>query len=285
LNDFYIVSRFNASKVLWQGEAENVRDAVIKAIKESANLRYADLRYADLSEADLTSANLSDADLTSANLTSADLRSANLRYANLRYANLRSANLSEADLTSANLSDADLSEADLTSADLSSADLRYANLRYANLRSANLSDADLTSADLSEADLRYANLSSADLTSADLRYADLSDVKKDFIKIISTSNEVVYLWKALHEGKINGSTYEGECACLVGTIANSKGVHHESIKGLKPDSFRPAERWFLGIQTGDTPENNQVSAVVRDWIEEYCKNENITLPTMRVVWE
>jgi len=107
-------------------ENNTVRDTVLEAIEQKADLSSADLRYA--------------------NLRYADLSSADLRFADLRYANLRSADLSSADLRFA----------DLSSADLSSANLRSADLSYANLRSADLSSANLRSADLS-----YANLSSA----------------------------------------------------------------------------------------------------------------------------
>ena len=88
-----------------------IAKTVKKAVKSSADLRFANLRYADLS--------------------SADLSYANLRYADLSYADLRSANLSYANLSSADLRYADLSSADLRYADLRSANLRYANLSYA----------------------------------------------------------------------------------------------------------------------------------------------------------
>ena len=83
-----------------------IAKTVKKAVKSSADLRFANLRYADLS--------------------SADLSYANLRYADLSYADLRYADLSYADFRYA-----DLSYADLRSADLRSANLRYANLSYA----------------------------------------------------------------------------------------------------------------------------------------------------------
>jgi hypothetical protein len=113
-------------KILFEGEFENICDAVSAAIKSSANLH------------------------------SANLRSANLIGANLIGANLRSANLSGADLRSANLIGANLS-----GANLSSACLRGANLIGANLRSANLSGAYLGGADLSGAylDSKYSFLS------------------------------------------------------------------------------------------------------------------------------
>jgi hypothetical protein len=87
MTEIKITNRYDGS-VLYQCEAESVKDAVNKAIKANADLSSADLSYANLSYA---------------NLSSANLRSADLSYANLRYANLRYANLSSADLSYANL--------------------------------------------------------------------------------------------------------------------------------------------------------------------------------------
>jgi hypothetical protein len=100
-------------KLLFEFEKENntVKDTVLEAIKQSANLQSADLRSADLRFADLQSANLRSANLQSADLQSADLRSANLHSANLRSADLRSADLQSADLRSADLRSANLLKA------------------------------------------------------------------------------------------------------------------------------------------------------------------------------
>ena len=185
---------------------------------------------------------------------------ADLRYADLRYANLSSADLRYADLRSANL--------------------RYADLRYANLSSANLSYADLRYANLRSANLRYANLRSANLS-----YANFTDIIEDFYKVLNVAkNEVPELYKSILDGKIDGSEYEGECACLVGTIANIKNVHYKSISGIKPDSSRPSERWFLGIKKGDTPSNSEISRLTSEWMEAWMKKENINIPTRTIIW-
>jgi uncharacterized protein YjbI with pentapeptide repeats len=96
--------------VLFSFECETIKECVVEAIKNDANLSYADLRGADLS--------------------GANLRGANLSYANLSYADLRGADLSGADLRGANLSYANLSYADLRGADLSGANLHGADLDY-----------------------------------------------------------------------------------------------------------------------------------------------------------
>jgi uncharacterized protein YjbI with pentapeptide repeats len=195
------------------------------------------------------------------------LRNADLSYADLRNADLRDADLRDADLSNAALRNAALRSADLRSADLSNADLRDADLRNAALRSADLSNADLRSADLSNADLSRADLRRADLTGAALTGADLQYFKLDFWIILDQNpNEVAGLLKALQEGRVDGSTYIGACACLVGTIANLRGV---AVGTLEQDSERPAERWFMMIAKGDTPETCFASAKAVEWVQAW----------------
>jgi len=208
-----------------------------------------------------------------------------VKWARQNDANLRGANLRDADLSSADLSSANLRGADLRYADLSDADLRYADLSDANLSGADLRYADLSSADLRYADLRGADLSSANLRGADLRYADLSDadlrsVKADFWAILTTARkEIPGLITAMREGRIDGSTYSGECACLVGTIAN---VRHVSADTLEQDSSRPAEQWFLMINKGDKPGDDSGGGFALqkalEWAEEYCALSGVKLP-------
>ncbi len=215
----------------------------------------------------------------------ANLRYADLSGANLRYADLSGADLSGADLRGADLSGANLSGANLSDANLRGADLSYADLSGADLRGANLRDADLRGADLSGANLRYANLRGANLRDANLRGADLSGAnlrsfKADFWAILTTARkEIPGLITAMREGRVDGSTYSGECACLVGTIAN---VRHVSADTLERDSSRPAEQWFLMIKKGDKPGDDSGGGFALqqalEWAEEYCALSGVKLP-------
>jgi hypothetical protein len=216
-----------------------------------------------------------------ADLSGAYLSGAYLRDADLRDADLRDADLRDADLSGADLSGADLSGADLRDADLRDADLRDADLSGADLSGADLSGADLSGADLRDADLRDADLRDADLRDADLRDADLSGalnidkVKEDFISILdSAPSEVDGLLKKLRAGEINGSTYEGDCCCLVGTIAVVKGCNYNKIPGIEPNSSRPAERFFLSIRKGHTPGNSKKCKEIEGWILEWIELHN-----------
>src|SRR5690606_8291282 len=80
-------------------------------------------------------------------------------------------------------------------------------------------------------------------------------------------DEVPGLLAALRDGRVDGSVYTGECACLVGTSANLRGVEVDELAGIKPDSTRPAERWFMRISRGDTPLTNASSAYAAAVIE------------------
>ncbi|MDN7894509.1 pentapeptide repeat-containing protein [Burkholderia cepacia] len=257
-------------KVIFECEADSMKIAVEMAYKQGANLSGANLHDADLSganlhDADLSGANLHDADLSGAYLHDADLSGANLSDADLSGANLHDANLHDADLSGANLHDADLSGANLSDADLSGANLHDADLRGADLSGANLHDADL----------RGADLRGAYLHDADLRGANLLPIKADFIEVISQApREVPALIDALKAGRVDGSTYSGECACLVGTIANVRGIDVDSDEfGIPKDSSRPVERFFMAIRKGDTPETNAASKLALEWAETWLDTQ------------
>ena len=148
-----------------------------------------------------------------------------------------------------------------------------ANLRYADLSSADLSYADLSSADLSYANLSYANLSYANLSYANLSYANLrlvafENLPQSYINLASRDmlfifqslkGELPFLREKLIKGQVDGTQYEGDCACLVGTLANADGGLDkvcETIPYYDKGTHNPAEAWFLSINEGDTPEDN-----------------------------
>ncbi len=151
-------------------------------------------------------------------------------------------------------------------------DLRGSDLRGSDLRGSNLRGSDLRGSDL-----RGSNLRDSDLRGSNLRDSDLTPIKIDFWDVLLHGyKEVEHLKKSVLEGRINGSTYDGECACLSGTLLNAatlnNGTQEPERKKLIMncrDSSRPIERFFLGINIGDTPENSQFSKIVYDWIIEF----------------
>ncbi|KVV22475.1 hypothetical protein WK80_22390 [Burkholderia multivorans] len=134
---------------------------------------------------------------------------------------------------------------------------------------------------LSGAYLRDANLRGADLSGADLSGADLLPIKADFIEVISQApREVPALIEALKAGRVDGSTYSGECACLVGTIANARGIDVDSAElGIPKDASRPVERFFMAIRKGDTPETNAASKLALEWAETWLDTQRKVFAT------
>lgn len=110
---------------------------------------------------------------------------------------------------------------------------------------------------------------------ANLEGANLDETKyrEDVHAVLDAApHEAAELLAALHEGRINGTAYEGECACLVGTIANARGCHYQHLEGLAPNASRPAERWFYWIHEGHTPANSTPARLAAEWIEEWLKD-------------
>lgn len=115
------------------------------------------------------------------------------------------------------------------------------------------------------------SLRDANMRDADMRDANMRSFQADIWMILSQNRaEVPALLDALRSGRVDGSTYSGSCACLVGTIANARGVN---VADLECDSGRPAERWFMMIKAGDKPGDDSgggfASAKAVEWVEAW----------------
>jgi hypothetical protein len=222
-------------------------------------------------------ADLRAADLSGAKLGHTDMSNARLNNVNLSNCELIGTNLTGAILTGADFTDANLTRANLTKAYGNITNFTRARLHRTNLHSADLCDANFTNADLYCTDLTCADLSQTKFTLEQLDMADLNAIKNDFWSILLRAQPEIYgLTHALKGGRIKGTAYIGDCACLVGTIANLRDVHYTKLDGIKPESDSPAERWFLAIQESDTPKNSTIADLTLIWIEEFLSYINPT---------
>ena len=100
---------------------------------------------------------------------------------------------------------------------------------------------------------------------------ELEAGRQDLWAVLSSATqEVSALRAALVEGRIDGGTYYGECACLIGTIANARGCDVYRLASLGPAPDRPIEQLFMRINRGDTPQNNPTANLIVQWIDEWC---------------
>jgi hypothetical protein len=111
---------------------------------------------------------------------------------------------------------------------------------------------------------------------------ETEDAKNHVFEILDSAGHARAVLQALREGRINGVSYYGQCACLLGTIANAgyggdlRGVT-EAI-GLNVDETSPAEDWFINIDLGDTPATNPAAKIAEEWLVEWISNkENIPM--------
>ncbi len=99
---------------------------------------------------------------------------------------------------------------------------------------------------------------------------DLRFVRADYFAILCGAHrEVPSLLRALRDGKVNGSTYEGACACLVGTLENAGAT------GLPHAPSSPAELWFAPIKPNTVPGEDSEAGYraqrALEWALEYCR--------------
>lgn len=197
----------------------------------------------------------------------------------LFYLNLHGQDLRNASLRGAVLEDCEFLSADLSNVDLRGASVRYSkfyrtNLRGADLRNADLTDVMLLCADLEGANLEGANMYGVSYLRCNFVGANLAPVRDDVYDVLRYApNEVPGLLSALRAGRIDGSTYTGECACLVGTIAHLRNCEPGEVSGVFLDANRPAEKWFYEIRPGQKPSNSQFAKLAEDWIESWMKSQ------------
>lgn len=209
---------------------------------------------------------LDGADLDGLDLNEAYGHGASFKKASFKGTSLTGAYIERSAFNGACLDRALLNAADFYGTDFEGASLVGSSLVQAKLVEANFSGADLRGADFEGAYLFGAKFDSA----AQLEQANLSRIKADFWEILNAAPaEVMGLLFALRAGNINGTAYVGECACLIGTLANLRGVRYDSFPGIVPDSGRPAERWFLALRKGHTPTTSPIALITETWIDEW----------------
>jgi len=181
-------------------------------------------------------------------------------------ANLEGANLENMELAGVDFRDANLQGANFRNANLRGVTFKRANLKDANFEDAYLSGANFDGADVKGANFNCANCHNANFDNTNLEDANLTVIRDDVRAVLDAApNEVAGLLRALRNGRIDGSTYHGPCACLVGTLANVRGCTVETV-GILMDTDRPAERWCLAIKRGHRPDWCPVARITDGWI-------------------
>lgn len=166
---------------------------------------------------------------------------------------------------------------DLSGLDFSGRDFNNGQFVDVDLRRANLTGADLSGTQFSGVDVAGARFVGADLcdtrfVDTNLAAANLEPIRGDVWEILDRArDEVPVVLDALRAGRVDGTTYRGECCCIVGTIARARGVMYWTMGDIEPNDDRPAECWFLGISPGHTPGNSVVAAITERWILEWME--------------
>ena len=205
------------------------------------------------------------ANFEGAYLRGVDFRRAKLEGSNFEGAYLRGVDFRRAKLERVTFRGVTFDEVDLRGAYLEGAYLGGANFFRSNFREANFFMTNFRGANFDEVDLRGIE---------NIPESLISYFKKDLRYVLTyTKPEIPYLKERLEKGEVDGTQYEGECACLIGSLANSKKERYEEFISCIPDyelgSHNPSEQLFYQIRKGDTPENNQFAKIAMEVIEEF----------------
>jgi hypothetical protein len=81
-----------------------------------------------------------------------------------------------------------------------------------------------------------------------------------------TGPEIPSLIEKLKDGQVDGTQYEGDCTCLIGSLGNDQAV--KKIPDYSKGLHNPCEQLFWQIKKGDTPESSKFSKLALEICEE-----------------
>ncbi len=171
---------------------------------------------------------------------------------------------------------------EVRAAGYSASEVLSAGYSTSALRAAGYSASEVLSAGYSAPEVRAAGYSASALRSAGysasaLRDTELSserDIKNKCKKMGREESQFVCdtLYRGLMDGRQYGSIES--CGCFLGSAAKKARLSVDDFckkLGIKKNADSPAEKWFMGVSVGDTPENNYAAKKGVEWIEEAIK--------------
>ena len=88
-------------------------------------------------------------------------------------------------------------------------------------------------------------------------------------------DRVPALLSAAREGRMDGSQFQGECRCVIGTLGTARECFINEMATivfggrLERNYKDPIENYFLKIRPGFTPANSPTMAHVERWIVQW----------------
>ena len=237
------------------------------AVARQANVS---LAGADLRSQDLRGINFSGMDLTGACLAHANLDITHCDGARFDCADLEKAMGGGASFKGASMVNASLRDAQLLSCDFIDAKIRRADCLRLNLHGSDLSGASLDGSTLTDAVITGTILLGTYLGDIDLRLCDLSPIRDDLFGLLAAAPAAVpRLCTFLREGYLRGyQMVEGDQYGMLSKYLMGNPVSN-TARNFRKDTHRPAELFAVAIVDGDIPAENQVSAILVEWIEEW----------------
>ncbi len=189
---------------------------------------------------------------------------------------LREANFSESALGSATFYQCKLNCAVFDRADLSGVQFIDCDLSEAQFADA-AGHATFENCRLSKTNFTDMDAQGASFPGSDLSEADFFEIKASLYAVLSQAEDAIpRIIEVVKNGTFNGNnyyfgpdSYGPSGMCLLGYIAQHRGVNFWEFEGIPATGCSPIERWLMAIFVDDTPETNPVSQQLLNWIDLY----------------
>lgn len=121
--------------------------------------------------------------------------------------------------------------------------------------------------------------------SIDLSEFDVSSIRSAYFDTLSMSlGAADFILDQIRKGKIDGRSYEGECCCVLGKIAQHDKVSWKQGP-IKADPLNSiVERFTQAIRPGDKPANSRFCKALETWTVEWIEHRDAYRNRSKVEW-
>ena len=249
----------------YEKEDNNIKDTVREMLKEYTGKL---IEYVDLSGMDLSGVDFTDSSFTRSSFTDSSFTRSSFTDSSFTRSSFTDSSFTRSSFTDSSFTDSSFTRSSFTRSSFTDSSFTRSSFTRSSFTDSSFTRSSFTDSSFTRS--RFDNDTIKNIREAG-QLKMFNDYRNDLWAILLyAQNEIPALIVALNSGNVDGSTYSGSCACLVGTIANARHCDYESLITIKPDSNRPAEQWFMQINSGDTPDKSEVAKLTIEWVEEFA---------------
>ena len=277
-----IKNRFTGS-IIFELETENNST---KKLVESMLLEFKgkEINQADMSNLNLSNINFNNSKFNQSEFNGSEFNQSEFNQSEFNRSEFNGSEFNQSEFNRSKFNDSNFNQSEFNGSEFNGSEFNRSKFNQSKFNQSEFNQSEFNRSEFNRSKFNQSKFNQSNFNQSEFNDSELDDITFNSLKNLITTertkidffgrmlilkNEVKYLKEKLISGEIDGTSYDGYCACFIGTCANNKKIKYNEITGIKLDAYSPTEIWFFQIKKGDNPENSKFAKLTLDWIEEF----------------